>query len=194
MTGGFCRNRYSSAILPSSQCATVTIVRFPGNVPVTAVQSPAAILIGWANTLLLSGIADTAAIAHCRCWSNPLVVLPVKSTTNTSGLCRSSKSVQFRLFHASKSSLSKRSRLACSSGVCATTISVWLVDDDASSYAIAVKLLKSNPLGLAANMGSNSNENTTTVMPFLLSMVAFDIFRQAQTYPQLYLWLVICYY
>ena len=43
------------------------------------------------------------AIAHCRCWSKPLVVLPVKSTTNTSGLCSSSKSVQFLLFHAAKS-------------------------------------------------------------------------------------------
>ena len=89
--GGLCRNRYSSAMLPSSHLASVSIVRFPGNAPVTAVQSPAAILIGWANTLL-SGWADTAAIAHCRCWSIPLVVLPVKSTTNTSGLCSSSKS------------------------------------------------------------------------------------------------------
>ena len=73
---------------------------------------------------------------------------------------------------------------ACSCGVCYTTISVWFNDDDASSScAIAAKLSKSNPLGLTANIGSNSNENTTitAVMPFLLSIVTFDIFRQRQT-------------
>src|SRR5215212_10286586 len=119
-------------------------------------------------------------------------------STNTPGLCNSLKSVQFRLFHPSKSSLSKRSRFACSSGVCATTtavavVSAWLEDDDndnGSSCAIAVKLLKSNPIGLATRTNSNSNENTTTttiVRPFPLSMVAFDNFDQRQSYPQLYL-------
>jgi len=35
---GFCMNKYSCAILPSFHCATVAIVKFPGKVPVPAVQ------------------------------------------------------------------------------------------------------------------------------------------------------------
>src|SRR5215210_9522202 len=45
MADGLFLNKYSSAILPSSHGASVTIVRFPGNMPFTAAQSSASILI-----------------------------------------------------------------------------------------------------------------------------------------------------
>ncbi len=46
---GYWVNAYSSAILPSSQRATVTIETFSDEISVTTVQLPAAVLIGWAN-------------------------------------------------------------------------------------------------------------------------------------------------
>jgi hypothetical protein len=70
--------------------------------PVTAVQFPAAILIGCAITVLR--VDDIESFAHWTCCYIPLVTLPEKSTANTSELCISQKSVQFLLFHASKSS------------------------------------------------------------------------------------------
>ena len=124
-----------SAILPVRNCDHCDI---PDKLLVTAVQLPAAILIGWASTLL-SGAADIAAIAHWTCCSISLVVLSLKSTTNTSGLCISLKDIQFLLFHALKLSLSNRLRLAFSSGVYATTtIWVWL-DDCSCAIVYSIK-------------------------------------------------------
>lgn len=133
-------------ILPSFQCATVTIVLLKDSpvdrsvrseLPVIAVQFPAAILIGWA--IIVLGVDDSYSFSHWTCWSIHLVILPEKSTSNTSGLCISRKSVQFRLFHASKSSWSNRSRLAFASGLSATTTTassdVWLYDWEKESLS-----------------------------------------------------------
>lgn len=77
-------------ILPSFQCATVTIVLLKDSpvdrsvraeLPVIAVQFPAAILIGWA--IIVLGVDDSDSFAHWTCWSIPLVILPEKSTPRT---------------------------------------------------------------------------------------------------------------